>query len=132
MREGTKDAIPVTSVTPDLRERFVRTARWLYGNGGPGRALEEAIGLWLSRAQRPSLVDAERVLNNRAFLEMRKDLESKYQGKYVVIAHGRLQGVGDTFEEVKDLVPEARHRLIFRVGDILPKERNLGWRIKKI
>jgi len=132
MRGEAMEAATAIRMTPELEEEFVKTAKRLYGDLGPRRALEEAVALWLSQMQRPTSVDTERTLNNQAFLEMQGDLEARYWGKHVVIAHGKLQGVGDTFDEVKNLAPTARHRLVFRVGDVPAKERKLGWRIKRI
>jgi hypothetical protein len=113
-----------------LRERFVKQARERYGDEGAAQALTEAVELWLAH-EKESVVEAERQLNNQAFLEIQESLEREHPGQWAVIAHGALQGVGVTLDDVKDLAGEAHHRLIFRVGDRPTPERRLGWRIKR-
>lgn len=119
-----------TSVPRSLQEEFERQAKVAYGEEGEGRALAEAIELWLHQ-RKARLIEEERALNNRAYEAMQTELERDHWGKCVVIAYGRFQGAGDTFDEVKHLAPDAHHRLIFRVGDTPPQERRLGWRIQR-
>ncbi|OGO42511.1 MAG: hypothetical protein A2Z04_01660 [Chloroflexi bacterium RBG_16_57_9] len=107
----------VTIQIPDyLNAEFEQRARERYGEAGPARALQEAIALWLEAMAESDGVETERALNNLAYHRLKAELQREYQGKYVVIAHSALQGVGDTLEQVASLAPEARHRLLFRVG----------------
>lgn len=91
------------------------------------QALVEAIKLWVAQS-RVAEAHTERKLNNQAYQRLKHRLEEKYAGKCVVIAHGELQAVADTFEELKDVAPDARHRIVFRIGETTSKERELGWR----
>jgi len=113
-----------------VREQFEERARQLYGEEGGSHALVQAIELWLTQ---PSelVAAAEESLNNQAYEQLKPELEHRYPDKCVVIAHGALQGAGDTFEAVKDVALTAMHRLVFRVGDVPPRERELGWQIDR-
>nr|HID14557.1 hypothetical protein [Anaerolineae bacterium] len=115
----------------DLHAEFEQRARERYGETGPVRALQEAIALWLATVAERDSLKAERALNNLAYRRLKGDLEREYRGKYVVIAHGTLQGIGDTLEQVADLAPEAQHRLVFRVGEAPPRRRERLWRMQR-
>jgi hypothetical protein len=122
----------VTIQIPDyLQAEFEQRARERYGEVGPARALQEAIALWLETVAERDGLKAERALNNQVYRRLKSDLEREYQGKYVVIAHGALQGVGDTLEQVAGLAPEARHRLVFRVGEAPPHRRERLWQMQR-
>jgi hypothetical protein len=122
----------LTIQIPDrLQAEFEQRARERYGEAGPARALQEAIALWLETVTKPDDLKAERALNNQVYRELKRDLEREYQGKYVVIAHGALQGAGDTLEQVAGLAPEARHRLVFQVGEAPPRRRERLWRMQR-
>lgn len=122
----------VTVQIPEhLHAEFEQRAREQYGETGPARALQEAIALWLETVRERDGLKAERALNNLAYRRLKAKLEQEYQGKYVVIAHGALQGIGDTLEQVAHLAPGARHRLVFRVGDAPPKRRERLWRMQR-
>jgi len=118
-----------TKIPKDLEARFKREVEQLYGAGGTAKALERAIELWL-RETRDEMVARERKLNNEAFRRLQPEL-GKYQGRYVLIAHGRLQGVGDSIESLRNLAPDAHHRLVFKAGELPPRKRRLGWRIRR-
>jgi len=122
----------VTIQIPDhLQAEFEQRARERYGDAGPARALQEAIALWLETVAERDGLKAERALNNQVYRRLKGDLEREHQGKYVVIAHGALQGVGDTLEQVAGLAPEARHRLVFRVGEAPPRRRERLWQMQR-
>lgn len=117
---------------PDhLHAEFEQRARERYGEEGPVKALQEAIALWLETVGEQDGLKAERALNNEAYRRLKGELKRKYEGKYVVIAHSALQGVGDTLEQVASLAPEARHRLVFRVGEKPRKRRERLWRCRE-
>jgi len=118
-----------TKIPEDVEARFRRTVEQLYGTGGTAIALERAIELWLSETKY-EIVAIERKLNNDALKRLQPELE-KQQGRYVVIAHGKLQGVGDSIESLRSLAPNAHHRLVFKVGEPLPRKRRLGWRVRR-
>lgn len=107
-----------------LRENFVDRARKIYGESGEIKALIEAVELWLAQDDQRQ---KERLINNQAYERMKSELEQNYPGKCIIIAHGELKGVADNFEEIKNVAPDALHRLAFRVGKLPPKEIELGW-----
>jgi hypothetical protein len=92
------------------------------------QALIEAIELWLAQQQQ-KLIDVEAATNNQAFETLKSELEQKYPGQWIMIAHGQLQGVADAPEELKDLAPTAYHRLVMQVGLTRPQEVELGWQM---
>lgn len=118
----------MTELPQQLREEFERTAHSLHRGDGIREALIEAIELWLAQQQQ-KLIQAEATANNQAFENIRTDLEEKYCGKWVVIAHGKLQGVADSPEELNHLAPNARHRIVVQVGQTRPQEVELGWQM---
>lgn len=77
-------------------------------------------------------IDKEREENLRFYNQIKAELFTNYTGKYVVIAKGKLQKVGESFDEVKDAAMDANHRFIFKVEP--PKERARGtlrWPMRK-
>ena len=121
-----------TKIPEDVEVRFRRKAEQLYGTGETAKALEGAIELWLREMKKDDeeIVARERKLNNDAFRRLWPELE-KQQGRYVVIAHGKLQDVGDSIESLHSVAPDAHHRLVFKVGEPLPRRRRLGWRVRR-
>lgn len=114
---------------PDrLQQEFERRAQQLYGKDSLARALVEAIELWLAQ-HREHLVEPERAANDHAYASLAPDLEKMYAGKWVTIAHGKLQGVGDSIEQVSALASTARDRLVFQVGATRPQEVEFGWQM---
>ena len=114
----------------DLREQFERKARELYGERGPATALVEAIKQWLARIDMQA-IQVERELNNQAYRQMKVELERQYPGKCVIIAHGAFQAAADSFEELKDVAPTARHRLAIRIGEVVPKRVERLWQVRR-
>lgn len=111
-----------------LQEEFERTAHLLHDRDSIRQALIEAIELWLAQ-QRQKLMQAEAKVNNQAFEHLRMELEQNYPGKWIVIAHGKLQGVADTPEELNYLAPTAHHRITMQLGQTRPQEVELGWQM---
>jgi len=118
-----------TKIPEDVEVRFRRRVEQLYGAGGIAQALERAIELWLSETK-DEIVAIERKLNNDAFRRLWPELEEQ-QGRYVVIAHGKLQGIGDSIESLQSLAAGAHHRLVFKVGEPFPRKKRLGWRVRR-
>ena len=114
----------------DLREQFERKARELYGERGPATALVEAIKQWLARIDMQA-IQVERELNNQAYRQMKVELERQYPGKCVIIAYGAFQAAADSFEELKDVAPTARHRLAIRIGEVVPKRVERLWQVRR-
>jgi hypothetical protein len=121
-----------TKIPEDVEARFRRRVEQLYGTGGIAQALERAIELWLRETKdEDEIVARQRKLNNDAFKHLQPALENQ-QGEYVVIAHGKLQGVGDSIESLQSLAPDAHHRLVFKVGAPFPeRRRRLGWKVRR-
>ena len=109
-----------------LQEEFERTARLLHDQDSIRQALIEAIELWLTQ-QHQKLTQSEAEINNQVFENLRAELEQNYGGKWIVIAHGKLQGVADLPEELNDLAPAAHHRIVVQIGQTRPQEVELGW-----
>jgi len=112
-----------------LQQEFEQTAQKFYVHDGVKRAVIEAIELWLAK-QHQRQIDAEAKANNQAFKNIQAEIEKDYFGSFLVIAHGQLQGVGESLAEVNHLAPDAQHRIVMQVGERRPKEVELGWQIE--
>jgi hypothetical protein len=111
-----------------LQQEFERRARQLYGKESVGRAFVEAIELWLAR-HHEGLIEPERAENDQAYASLATQLEREHGGKWVVIAYGKLQAIGDSLEQVAATAPTAHDRLVFQVGAARPKEVEFGWQM---
>jgi len=111
---------------PRLREEFERSARAVYDQDSVARALAEAAELWLA-VHRDTTTETAQTANDRAYESLKADLEREHWGRWVAIAHGRLQGVGGSLEEADRFAPNARDRIIMQVGQDRPQEVDLGW-----
>ncbi|MBI3362877.1 MAG: hypothetical protein HY023_17380 [Chloroflexi bacterium] len=117
-------------IPAQLRDRFEKQAKELYGDQGEATALTQAVELWLSEAREDPLKLA-RALNNRVFDELKPELEATHRGEWVVIARGKVQGISPNFGDVKNLALDAGHRIVARVGEEPPRRtKRLGWRIQ--
>ncbi|MBI3360307.1 MAG: hypothetical protein HY023_04275 [Chloroflexi bacterium] len=74
-------------------------------------------------------LEEERTANDRAYEALRAELEQRHSGKWIVMAHGKLQGVGDSLEEVDQLASTAHDRIVMRVGEKRSKEIEIGWQM---
>ncbi len=80
---------------------------------------------------RPDPLQTARILNNRAYEELRPELEANHLGEWAVIARGKLQGVSPNLDDVKALALDAGHRIVVKIGESpSPKTKRLGWRIQ--
>lgn len=121
-------------VPQKLHDKFIQRASQRFGEEkGSEKALEEAIALWLQATEEANTNDlkVERKLNNDTYQQLKGELQQKYPGKFVVIAWGELQGMGDSLEQVAPLAANAKHRLVFQVGEAPPKRTERLWRMKK-
>ena len=118
----------MTELPEKLQQEFEQTAQKLYEYDGVKQAMIEAVELWLTK-QRKCQIDIEKKANNQAYEKLKDELERDYWGKWIVIAHGQLQGEGNSLTEVNHLAPDARHRIVMQVGEHQPKEVTLGWQI---
>ena len=118
-------------VSEVLEESFRRKAMEKYGysKGALSKALEKAIELWLELETHET--DDERV-NNEAYAGLKDEILRSYTGKYVAIAKGKIVASGDSFTEVCS-TPKGKvaHRLVFKVGEHLPRRVRLGWRASR-
>ncbi|MBI4670062.1 MAG: hypothetical protein HY741_00105 [Chloroflexi bacterium] len=108
-----------------LQHEFEHRAQQVYGKDSVARAFVEALELWLAQ-HRENLIEPERAMNDQAYTLLAAELEQKHAGKWAVIAHGKLQGTGDSLEQVAPLAPTARDRLVFRIGATRSQEVELG------
>ena len=117
-------------ITVDLPEKvwktFEQEAITLYGKDGTAQAMVAAVESWLEQHRRQA-IERERQLNNRAYQRMKDHLEQEYPGKYVVIAHGRIQAVADTLDDLRDVASDTRHRIVLQIGRRIPTRLELGW-----
>ena len=119
----------LTAELPEsLQLQFEQTAQKLFDHDAVKRATIEAVESWLAK-QRQRWIDLEAKANDQAFEKLQAQLEREHFGKWIVIAHGKLQGVGDSLAEVNQLAPDAQHRIVMQVGERRPKEIDLGWQI---
>ena len=117
-----------TELPQRLQEEFEQTAHLFYDHDAIRQALTEAVELWLAQ-RREILSDIEQVANDQIYEKLRLELERDHFGKWIVIAHGQLQGVTDSLEEADLLVPAAQDRIIIQIGEDRPREVELGWQI---
>jgi len=77
-----------------------------------------------------SLFELEEELNFRAYERLKEELLTKYKGQYVAIAKGQLLVVANDFDqamaELKAMVTEANHFLVFQAGEEPEREVVLG------
>lgn len=111
-----------------LQQEFEQAAQALFASGGVTKALSEAVELWLTQ-NRKKLIQIESIANNNAFESLKSEFEKKYIGKWIMIAHGTLQGVADLPEQLNHLAPSAHHRLVAQIGQTQTKEVELGWQM---
>ena len=112
-----------------LQEEFERTARLLYENDSVRQALIEAIELWLAQHRETPLEEVAPIANDQAYKKLMAELERDHSGKWIVIAEGKLQGVGASLAEVEHLASDVEDRIIMQVGQNRPKEVELGWQM---
>ena len=77
------------------------------------------------------LITEEREDNLRIYTENKAKIYEEYVGKYVVIAKGKVQAVGDSFDEVKYVALDANHRFIFKVESKKKVRGRLRWPMKR-
>ena len=77
--------------------------------------------------------DQDRQENIIEYNKIKNELYEKHRGKFAVIAKGKLQKIGDSFAEVKDVALDANHRFIFEIKEEHQIIRKTRWpaRLKK-
>jgi len=118
----------LTELPQRLREEFERSARLLYAREGVVKALIEAVELWLAQ-RRDVLLEAEKNENDHAYEALKAELERDHFGKWAVIADGKLQGLGNSLEEVEQFASTAQDRIVIQIGEGRPREVELGWQM---
>jgi len=118
-------------VSEALEECFRRKAMEKYGysKGALSKALEKAIELWLELETDET---EEEKVNNEAYAKVKDEILQSYRGKYVAIARGKVVASGDSYAEICP-IPKGKvsHRLVFKVGEELPRRVSLGWRVSR-
>ena len=118
----------IAELPQTLQEEFERTVHLLHGEDPIRQALIEAIELWLTQ-QHQKLIEAEALINNLVFEQIRNELEKNYPNKWIVIANGEFLGAADTLEALNHVASTARHRIAVQMGQIRPQEVELGWQM---
>jgi len=77
---------------------------------------------------REYLIQLERRENKEFFDANKDEIYTKYHGKYIVIAYGKIQAIGETFNEVKNVALDTNHRFIFKVEEMKKEVVRLRWR----
>lgn len=117
----------ITELPKQLQQEFEQVADLVHGQNNIKKALIEAIQLWLQYYKHLSKPEAK--ANDEFFNNARAELEKDYFGKWVVIAYGQLQGVGNTLDEVSKLAIDAKDRIVVKIGQNRPKQVEVGWQI---
>jgi len=118
----------IAELPESLQQQFEQTAQNLFDHDAVKLATIEAVESWLAK-QRKRRVDLEAKANDHAFEKLQTQLEKDHFGQWIVIAHGELQGVGDSLAEINHLAPNAQDRIVMQVGEYRPKEIDLGCQI---
>ncbi|MBU3965825.1 MAG: hypothetical protein KKG76_00380 [Euryarchaeota archaeon] len=87
------------------------------------RAFEEAIGIWTSDSDE---ISDEKATNDLIYKKMKKQLEKKYPGKYVVIADGKLLGAEDSLEKAWSLSSPYKNALVTKISKRPLRARMFG------
>ena len=128
-----------TEIDDETKKRLWKKAfeKFGYSKGAISLALREAIHKWLEDEDNAEgEIEKERILNNLAYNKLKGKLIKKYEGKYAIIANGKLIGVADSYEEIvkiaNEKAAEAKHCLIFKVEKEATQRKigRLGWRMK--
>jgi hypothetical protein len=83
----------------------------------------------MNKAER---INEEREENLRIYTEYKTKLYEEYVGRYVVIAKGKIQAVGESFDDVKNVALDANHRFIFKVESKEKVRGRLRWPMKNL
>ncbi len=120
----------MTLVIKNADERLVREfkAEAIRRGLTLSQAFEEAVRVWLDLKDK--LLITEQDVNNLAYESLKEELR-KQEGKYAVIARGKLVGLFDSLEEVasalKGLRPPIRNALVVKIGEDDRTRRELEW-----
>ena len=83
----------------------------------------------MNKAER---INEEREENLRIYTEYKAKLYEEYLGRYVVIAKGKIQAVGESFDDVKNVALDANHRFVFKVESKEKVRGRLRWPMKTL
>jgi len=101
-----------------------------------GRAISEAMEMWLSSRTEDRDLRYEEELNNRAFLRMREKLRKEHYGKIGIFCFGKLIGIASSMEEADEMIKTkcrgAKHVLVVRIGQEGPRLVRLGMGVIKV
>ena len=114
------------NLPPDIDKKFREKALKKYGykRGTLTAALLDAINLWLSQSD---ISDEGSTYINY------NEIRSKFPGKYVVLNESKVILVKDTLQEIYNELPNPKdEKYTLLAPHILNKERNLGWRMKRV
>ncbi len=85
-----------------------------------GKAFTFAMLEWTEKQRRLTEKDEQRIRNLSAYRRLKKTLEDKFHGKWVLIGRGELLETGETIEpilqKIKQLNLLGEHSYVFQVG----------------
>jgi len=121
------------SITIDERLlKEISEFRWRNRINSFSEALERVLRIGLNslktveEIKEDEEISEQRRINNETYSRIEGEL-SRYLGKYIIIALGRLIGAADSFEEAVEILrreaPEAKHAIIEKVGREVVVER---------
>jgi len=91
------------------------------------KAVEEAMGFWLSSADKEMYSEAD--ANNREYVKMKRELLKDHPGEYAVFCLGRFVGLADTLDEAGEVARRngADRALVTKVGEVKPAGGEWLW-----
>ncbi|MCL0056882.1 DUF5678 domain-containing protein [Dehalococcoidia bacterium] len=75
-------------------------------------------------------MQTERARNQRAYQELKEELDKNYRGRFVAIAQGRIVADGLSFEETikkaEEAAPGVSQRIVLKIGEEYPRSTIRG------
>lgn len=73
----------------------------------------------------------EREENFKYYNKIKEELYRNQLGKYVIIAKGKVEKIGESLDEVKAIAIDANHRFIFKVEQVNKTRGILRWPMRR-
>jgi len=79
-------------------------------------AFDEAMRLWIELHETD--LKSREDYDNEYFISIKRELDEKYKGKYIVISEGRIIGVANNLREVYKIIQEKgiRKCIVYKAG----------------
>jgi len=106
----------IRAVDPELFRKFKAIA--VLRGITLSQAFNEAVELWIDNYEKSLSIKGEFDKNNEFFNRVKKELDRKYRGKYVLIANGDIVAVVNNVKEAYEVLKKKKLRrcLIHKVG----------------